>query len=123
MFLLMVVNNWFVFTAAFMAVTGTRLAAVFSLSFFIITNLIVLNVLMSLILDLSSSVREEMNGTDGADSISRRGSEASEGQLDAPRKVRTNDYMHMIRNVLLRQDEDDGTGSSPLTGLSSGGLT
>merc|ERR1719277_2138962 len=116
----MVVSNWTVFTTAFMAVTGTRLAAVFSLSFFIITNLIVLNVLMSLILDLSSSVREEMNGADAeaaeaaaADSISRVDSDFS----NAPRKVKANDYMHMIRNVLLHHDEDDGSvGGSPKAG-------
>jgi two pore calcium channel protein len=130
MFLLMVVNNWFVFTAAFMAVTGTRLAAVFSVSFFIITNLIVLNVLMSLILDLSSSVREEMNSADAEDAAEAAAaddsiSRADSGLIDAPRKVKTNDYMHMIRNVLLRHDEDDGNGggSPKPAGFSSGSLT
>jgi two pore calcium channel protein len=121
MFLLMVVNNWFVFTAAFMAVTGTRLAAIFSLSFFIITNLIVLNVLMSLILDLSGSVREEMHAADAE--AAEAAAVDSTSISDAPRKGKATDYMHMIRNVLLHHHEDDGNaGGSPRTGLSSGSL-
>jgi two pore calcium channel protein len=121
MFLLMVVNNWFVFTAAFMAVTGSRLAAIFSLSFFIITNLIVLNVLMSLILDLSGSVREEMHAADAE--AAEAAAVDSTSISDAPRKGKATDYMHMIRNVLLHHHEDDGNaGGSPRTGLSSGSL-
>lgn len=128
MFLLMVVNNWFVFASAFMAVTGTRLAAVFFLSFFVITNLIVLNVLMSLILDLSGSVREELlaDEAEAAEAAEAAADEDGLSGADVPRKAKKgNDYMHMIRNVLLavHHGEDDGiAGGSPKTGLSSGSL-
>merc|ERR1719203_427628 len=103
----MVVNNWFVFTSAFMAVSGTRLAALFSLTFFIITNLVVLNVLMSLILDLSGNVREELM--------------AAEADGSSGEKPKNTDYMHMIRHVLLHHDEDDtsANGGSPKANISS----
>lgn len=62
LFVLMVVNNWFVIAEALILVSGSRyMGAFFTVSFFIIVNLIVLNILMALILDCSGKVREELD--------------------------------------------------------------
>jgi len=64
LFTLMVVNNWFVIADGFIRVTD-QWAAVFFVAFFVIINLIVLNILMALILDSSAAVREELLKTTG----------------------------------------------------------
>jgi len=60
LFVLMVINNWFVITDALIKVSGTRWAAAFAVSFFVFVNMIVLNILMALLLEMSSVVSEEM---------------------------------------------------------------
>lgn len=59
LFVLMVVNNWFVVADGFMAVTNDY-AAIFFVLFFVTVNLIVLNILIALILESSAAVREEL---------------------------------------------------------------
>jgi two pore calcium channel protein len=57
LFNLMMLNSWNVFSAAFVSVTGSKWAVVFSISFFVIVNLIVLNILIALIIDCASSIK------------------------------------------------------------------
>ncbi|CAK9050524.1 unnamed protein product [Durusdinium trenchii] len=59
LFSVMVVNNWFVLAGGFMQVT-TPYASIFFVSFFVIVNLVVLNILIALIIDTSAVVREEI---------------------------------------------------------------
>ncbi|CAE8655861.1 unnamed protein product [Polarella glacialis] len=59
LFVLMVVNNWQVVSDGFMRVTS-KWAASFFVSFFVVANLVVLNILMALILDSSAEVHEEL---------------------------------------------------------------
>ncbi|CAJ1348530.1 unnamed protein product [Effrenium voratum] len=59
LFVLMVVNNWFVVADGFMAVTDDS-AAVFFVLFFVCANLVVLNILIALILDSSATVQDQL---------------------------------------------------------------
>ncbi|CAE7236842.1 unnamed protein product [Symbiodinium sp. CCMP2456] len=56
----MMVNNWFVIAGACILVT-TEYSAIFFICFFVIVNLIVLNILIALILESSQAVREELH--------------------------------------------------------------
>jgi two pore calcium channel protein len=58
LFNLMMLNNWWVFSAAFVRAAGTRWAVLFPISFFVIVNLIVLNILIALIIECASSIKE-----------------------------------------------------------------
>ncbi|CAE7312570.1 TPCN1, partial [Symbiodinium necroappetens] len=59
LFSIMMVNNWFVIAGACILVT-TEYSAIFFICFFVIVNLIVLNILIALILESSQAVREEL---------------------------------------------------------------
>jgi two pore calcium channel protein len=85
LFVLMVVNNWFVIAGGFIAASGTRWTAVFFVTFFVITNLVVLNILIAMVLDCSAKILGE-NGDDA----------------DASKDT----YVAMIRRALLDIDED-----------------
>jgi len=61
LFSIMIVNNWFVIAGACILVT-TAYSAIFFICFFVIVNLIVLNILIALILESSQAVREELQG-------------------------------------------------------------
>ena len=60
LFCLMVVNNWFIIANGLVQVTQTYLTIVFFVSFFIIANLVCLNMLIALILDGSSTMHAEL---------------------------------------------------------------
>lgn len=60
LFILMVVNNWMIIADAFWRVTGTAASQIYFVSFFIVVNLIVLNILMALILDCFSTLRDDL---------------------------------------------------------------
>lgn len=72
LFCLMVVNNWYVVADGFMAVTGNY-AAVFFVLFFVVCNLVVLNILMTLILESSATVQKDLQATlrEGGDAPQR----------------------------------------------------
>lgn len=61
LFVLMVINNWNVVVSGFLASTGTAWSPVFFVSFLIIVNLVVLNILMALILESFATLQDEMN--------------------------------------------------------------
>jgi len=62
LFCLMVVNNWYVIANGFVQVTQTYFTVVFFVSFFIMANLVCLNMLIALILDGSSTMHAELAG-------------------------------------------------------------
>merc|ERR1712187_1039421 len=59
LFAFMMVNNWNVLAEGYIHVTHTKLTCIFFVSFFVFTNLIVLNILVALILDCSATLRNE----------------------------------------------------------------
>merc|ERR1719296_631405 len=59
LFCLMVVNNWFIIADGFLRVSGTRWSCVFFVSFFVLVNLVLLNILVALILDCFTTLEEE----------------------------------------------------------------
>mmetsp|Transcript_9899 Transcript_9899/g.27921 ORF Transcript_9899/g.27921 Transcript_9899/m.27921 type:complete len:751 (+) Transcript_9899:47-2299(+) len=99
LFVLMVVNNWFVITGAYIQATGTRWAAAFFVSFFFLVNLIVLNILLALILDCSGAVKEEL-----AQQEALQGDDVTK----LPSASHAYDYEAVLRRVLLEdQDRED----------------
>lgn len=96
LFVLMVVNNWFVIAAAFMKTSGSWWPAAYFVSFFVICNLIVLNILMALILDCSSGLRGDIEGA---------------GENEA--KSHSLKYEDMLRRVLDVQSLEDDVPSTP----------
>jgi len=97
LFVLMVGNNWQIFAKAFIAATHTGFTAIFFVSFAIIANLIVLNILMALILECSQSLREELENAPDDD-------ESSDDEVPHPAS-RDFSYESMIRKVLLDPDD------------------
>merc|ERR1712113_571424 len=59
LFVLMVVNNWMIIADGVLKGTGTAWSQMFFLSFFVMVNLVVLNILMALILDCYATLRDE----------------------------------------------------------------
>mmetsp|Transcript_93240 Transcript_93240/g.240975 ORF Transcript_93240/g.240975 Transcript_93240/m.240975 type:complete len:760 (-) Transcript_93240:232-2511(-) len=90
LFCIMLIAQWNNITIAFMRASGNNWAAAFFTSFWILTNLIVLNILMALILECSSTLRGEIDVEDD----------------EAPTAALT--YEDTLRKVLLgeRDDED-----------------
>jgi len=64
LFVLMVVNNWYIIADAYMRAAGTWWASLFFVTFFVKVNLIVLNILMALILECTSVLAHEVLETD-----------------------------------------------------------
>merc|ERR1719428_956118 len=60
LFVLMIVNNWYVLCSGYMLATGTSFASAYFVLFFLICNLIVLNILIALVLDCTSVLAEEL---------------------------------------------------------------
>jgi len=100
LFVLMVVNNWFVVAEAFNLVTGLEFwPQTFFVSFYVIVNLIVLNILVALILDCFGTVRgaEELKVQEVQDCPEREISVASQ-------PMRTNSHSHRLdREDVLRR--------------------
>eukprot|EP00913_Durusdinium_trenchii_P029651 g27792.t1 len=71
LFCLMVVNNWYVVADGFMAVTSNY-SAIFFVCFFVSVNLVVLNILMTLILESSATVRHELSAKTSEDDAPQR---------------------------------------------------
>jgi len=108
LFCLMIVNNWFVFTGAFVKVAHSKWPVVFVVSFFVITNLVVLNILMALILDCSSALREELC------EMERRYEAGLTTEEDSDKKYT---YVDMLRRVLIDHDEHEMLHHSPTASL------
>mmetsp|Transcript_28807 Transcript_28807/g.67030 ORF Transcript_28807/g.67030 Transcript_28807/m.67030 type:complete len:751 (+) Transcript_28807:123-2375(+) len=98
LFVLMVGNNWQVFAGAFIQASGSKWAAAFFVSFAVVSDLIVLNILMALILECSQSLREELQ---------HEGSQEDSSDEEASRGTESHDFSYeaMIRKVLLDSDD------------------
>lgn len=59
LFALMIVNNWYITTSGFMLACGSVWVAWYFILFFIVCNLVVLNILMALIIDVTAAFSEE----------------------------------------------------------------
>ncbi|CAJ1387317.1 unnamed protein product [Effrenium voratum] len=92
LFSVMVVNNWFVIAGGFMAATSVY-ASLFFVSFFVLANLIVLNILLALIIDTALAVREEMESDD---------TEAAE---ESPAWKPSQGRETLLQRLLLNEDE------------------
>lgn len=93
LFVLMVINNWFVIAACYMKVSGQKYAAgAFFISFYIFVIMIVLNILMGLVLECNALVRDEMDR------------EAS-GEAGGEKKAYS--YEAVLRQVLLADEHHD----------------
>eukprot|EP00929_Paragymnodinium_shiwhaense_P066655 TRINITY_DN3345_c0_g1_i2.p1 TRINITY_DN3345_c0_g1~~TRINITY_DN3345_c0_g1_i2.p1 ORF type:complete len:805 (+),score=209.38 TRINITY_DN3345_c0_g1_i2:118-2532(+) len=60
LFVLMIVNNWFIIAHGFLLASGTKWSQVFFISFYVVVNLVVLNIVLALILDCFGTVRDEL---------------------------------------------------------------
>jgi len=109
LFVLMVVNNWFVITGAYIRAAGTRWAAAFFVSFFLLVNLIVLNILLALIIDVSSTVKEELEQQEAQQDASG---------ADSPTALRMYDYEAVLRRM-LSDDHDNEDGERLLSSTSA----
>jgi len=105
LFVLMVLNNWFVFADAFIRVTGTRWTAAFFITFFFIVNMVVLNILIALIIDVSGTLREEMEQED---------SEEEEDQTVPHGESHLEyNFEDVLRRVLLDEKDQEDTKLTP----------
>jgi len=59
LFVLMVLNNWYIVAGAFYQLSGTVWSQVYFVSFFVIVNLIVLNILVAFILECCETMHQE----------------------------------------------------------------
>jgi len=93
LFCLMVVNNWFVVADGFLKVTN-KSASIFFVAFFVTTNLVVLNILMTLILESSSTVREELQA------------KRNDDETDAPQRSWSRGAREFfLQRMLLNEEE------------------
>jgi len=100
LFCLMVVNNWFVFADAYIKASGTQWAAAFFVSFFLIVNLTVLNILMAMILECSSIVAKHM--------------EEAENNDEKQSAIREYHYESVLKDVLLADEDLEDEYQRPL---------
>jgi len=135
LFILLIVNNWFVVANAFLILTDSNWSVIFFVSFFLIANLIVLNILMALILDCFASIRDEMEHQEEREAQRQRlnseGSESSDSEGDgapvtaAQRRAQMGHADHFKRESILRkllgvlQDEDELIPSARVPALPS----
>lgn len=68
LFALMIVNNWYEIAQGFMFATYSKFAALYFVIFFVVVNLIVLNIIMALIIDCNLAVEDDDNDKDRAKS-------------------------------------------------------
>lgn len=94
LFCLMVVNNWFVVADGFLRVTN-KSASIFFVSFFVITNLVVLNILMTLILESSATVQQELQATGEPDAES-----------DTPQRTWSRGAREFVLQRMLLNDDE-----------------
>lgn len=105
LFALMVVNNWYVVSSGYLLVAGKYeyLAAAYFVLFFVVCNLVVLNILVAIILDASAKFNEfneEMAGS---------------------KVLRSDSHSNISAETMLRQMfEDDEDKSSESSGASMG---
>ncbi|CAE7869953.1 TPC1 [Symbiodinium microadriaticum] len=98
LFSIMMVNNWFVIAGACILVT-TEYSAIFFICFFVIVNLIVLNILIALILESSQAVREELQEPIELDLT------LEDAQLPGSREV-------LLQRMLMSEDHSKHRGSA-----------
>jgi len=108
LFVLMIVNNWFVFCQGFTLVAHSKWPVIFVVSFFLVTNLIVLNILMALILDCSGALRAELEAQEAQQQrVSSCSSSYPLGEGAADDDESKYTYVEMLRRVLLDHDEQE----------------
>merc|ERR1740120_325286 len=121
LFCLMVVNNWFIIADGFLRASGSK----WSCLFFVLVNLVLLNILVALIIDCFAALQEEQDvGPQPAaprevstasflecDSLAERQvsiDEQVENAVAASPNLRRRgtSSMNMLRRVLLADDDD-----------------
>jgi hypothetical protein len=65
LFALMIVNNWYEIAQGFMLVTNSDLVSLYFVIFFVIVNLVVLNIVMALVIDCNSVLEDLMEREKG----------------------------------------------------------
>merc|ERR1712232_1255055 len=105
------VNNWYIVTDACIRVSETKFAAAFFVSFFVITNMVVLNILMALILDCSATMREEQGR--GESFVSNTQSHQSHISGSSLNNAQNDHGAMLLRRVLLEEGEVTVEPSSP----------
>lgn len=111
LFSLMVVNNWYIISLGYILATGTRWAYVFFISFFVVVNLVVLNILMALVLDCQGAMSDEIIAIEGSSEPHHAGARAGEDLLSRDLEQQASGtYGHseeyMLRKVLGTDDHD-----------------
>lgn len=96
LFCLMVVNNWFVVADGFLRVTN-KSASIFFVSFFVITNLVVLNILMTLILESSAAVQQELQA---------KVPDVPDDSADAPQRTWSRGAREFVLQRMLLNDDE-----------------
>lgn len=111
LFVLMVVNNWYVIADGYLRATGTQWAAVFFVAFFVTTNLVILNILIALILDCSATLRDELEQQ--AHRVAPRGPEEEEQEQAARTQLYGRETV--LRRVLLADEEEEAQLASAMS--------
>jgi len=101
LFCLMVVNNWYVVAQGYILTTGTMWTYVYFVIFFVVSNLVVLNILMALIIDAIKVLHEIQ-------------AEAAQAKAMGPKADLEHDAVfaysaqHVLRRVLGAEEAYDG---------------
>jgi len=116
LFVLMIVNNWFVIADGFYRLTNGW-SQVYFVSFFVVVNLIILNILISLILDCFSQLRDEMEKQEEleADQANDAGSDDEDEEEEEPMSRQASSWTgaqsirreSVLRRVLLGDDDEE----------------
>jgi len=104
LFALMIVNNWYITTSGFMLATGSVWVAWYFILFFIVCNLVVLNILMALIIDVTTAFSEEEAQEQKLSDQTKR----PKGLTDQERYasgIHDPKPEYMLRKVLDKEDE------------------
>merc|ERR1719350_1117816 len=100
LFCLMVVNNWFIIADGFLRASGTKWSCLFFVGFFVLVNLVLLNILVALILECFAAIQEQADsGEMVMDVYDSQVDNAISGSPDL-RRAR-NHSQTLLRRVLL----------------------
>jgi len=116
LFCLMVVNNWNVVANGYLLIMGDA-ACLFFVSFFVVVNLVSLNILVALIIDCSTTLSSANDTNEPSDSLLRTPNTSLAGrsleESSNPRqklKIRNYSQRMLLHRVLTEDDEETSGG-------------
>lgn len=101
LFALMIVNNWYIVANGFLLASHSIWVSAYFVAFFVVCNLVVLNILVSLVIDVAQAWSEEKLENRGANDLGKDG----HGQVAAALGAGRDKAEHMLRSLLEKEDE------------------